>query len=167
MNSYSHLNNVDKLIDIFSTAYQENNGLFERDYYHLLNNPLTYQELGELYERNEELYYDYLDTYFCGHPIDLIQYMAEMNTHDMIGYVTTLVELLTTHNGYPHSFTTTDEKFELVFKYKTTLVAYPQLHSQLGVSHIIRCEKDSFVLEITPYGSVYVKVFQGDDDDLN
>jgi hypothetical protein len=161
MRGSSPLSNVDEIIDIFDTAYEQNNGLFERDYYYFINNPLTYYELQELYSKNEQLYHDYIDIMFYGHPIELISTLVELGSYGVIEYITTLVDLLTTYDGYPHRFTKMNSEDPLVFKYKATFRLDTSNHPGVGVGHIIRCEEDSFVVEVDKFSSIYMRVLEG------
>lgn len=163
MRGSSPLSNVDEIIDIFDTAYEQNNGLFERDYYYFINNPLTYYELQELYSKNEELYNDYIDIMFYGHPIALVTYMAEtVDNYSLIRYVTTMVDLFATQLGYPHHFTMLNSGTPLVFKFKTTMRLNECPDPLLGVTHVIRCEQHSFIVAIDRLGNVYMRLIEGD-----
>ena len=165
MRGSSPLNNVDEIIDIFDTSYEQNNGLYERDYYYFINNPLTYDELRELYSKNEQLYHDYIDIMFYGHPFELVSCMSELvNNYSLIQYVTTMVDLFARQLSYPHHFTMLNSETPLVFKYKTTFKNDKCPDLNLDVTHVIRCENHSFIVEVDRLGSVYMRLIEGDTD---
>lgn len=156
MSGHSHLSNVDEIIDIFETSYIQNNGLYERDYYYIVANPLTYDELEELYQKRRKLYYEYTSLLFNGHPLDLIRYFSEIVPTSMLEYATTLVDLISSQT-LPTPFTTRDGKEDLVFKYKTSIIFKK---TDANISHIIRCEKESILIEINHFGSVYIQLLE-------
>ena len=159
MSGHSHLSNVDEIIDIFETSYIQNNGVYERDYYYIVANPLTYDELEELYQKRRKLYYEYTSLLFNGHPLDLIRYFSEIVPTSMLEYTTTLVDLISSQ-ALPTPFTTRNGKEDLVFKYKTSIILKGNTPSNANISHIIRCEKESILIEINHFGSVYIQLLE-------